>query len=377
MKKAGFRPEVAGAIEAAASLGGSITPPVMGAAAFLVAEFADVPYWDVVIASIAPTALYYLVMFFQIQFESVKQGIGASRGVSKNASSVTRDAFALLKKRGYLLLPVFVIVYLLTEGYSPRYAAVGGIVSLVAVSALRADTRMSVRDLGDGLVTAARTLLVLGSLLVVIGVVVYCVTASGLGQKVSYLMVLYEVPLPGVIISVLAVSLLLGMGVAVTGAYIITAVVAAPLLGSFGVPSLAAHLLILWYAQSATVTPPICLTSFTASAIAESDQLKTAIHACRFAFPLYVIPPLFIYTPLLSREAWWEVLLTFGTCTVGMLAAVACKEGYLVRRTGAIERILLGFSAVSLFTPGFQSGAVGLAVLVFVTIVQKLHPSPK
>ncbi|MBM9606514.1 TRAP transporter fused permease subunit [Desulfopila inferna] len=292
MKRAGFRPHVAGAIEPAASIGGMFLPPIMGAGGFLMAELTGLPYSYIMIISVGPALLYFFSVFCMIHFEAKKLKI----------VGIQDDEFPhwkiVLKNGWYYALPLVIITVLMLMGRSPGYAAFWATISCIAVSWLHRETRMGPVQIWEAIQTGARNTLIIGATVGVIGVIVGVISLTGMGLKFSDLIIaLAGNSLLLAIILIALASLVLGMGVPVTASYLIVAVLAVPALGAFGVAAIVAHQIVYWLSQDSNITPPVCVAAYAGAAIAGSDPWKTGWTAFKFAKMLYVMPLLFAFTP--------------------------------------------------------------------------------
>jgi TRAP transporter 4TM/12TM fusion protein len=297
MKRAGFRPHVAGAIEPSASIGGMFLPPIMGAGGFLMAELTGTPYVYIMMIAVAPALLYFFSVFCMIHFEAKKHGI---KGIDdKDAPHWT----VVLKRQWYFSLPLIIITVLMIMGRSPGYSAFWATLSCIAISWVREETRMGPKEIWEAILTGANNTLMIGATLGVIGIIVGTISLTGIGLKFSDIIISLAGGhlLPAVLLVGIA-SLVLGMGVPVTAAYLITAVLAVPPLTEMGVVLIAAHMIVYWYSQDSNITPPVCVAAFAGAAIAGSDPWKTGWTAFKFAKLLYVMPILFAFTPAILFE---------------------------------------------------------------------------
>ncbi len=298
MKRAGFKPHVAGAIEPSASIGGMFLPPVMGAGGFLMAELTETSYAYIMMIAVFPALLYFFSVFCMIHFEAKKQGL----------AGITDEQFPhwkkVLKKEWYFSLPLVIITILMILGKSPGFAAFWATLSCIAVSWVRKETRMGLAEIWDAIQTGAKNTLIIGATLGVIGIIVGTISLTGIGLKFSDIII--SLANGNLMIALLLVglaSLVLGMGVPVTAAYLITAVLAVPPLYDMGVPILAAHMIVYWFSQDSNITPPVCVAAYAGAAIAGADPWKTGWTSFKFAKLLYVMPILFAFTPSILFEA--------------------------------------------------------------------------
>jgi TRAP transporter 4TM/12TM fusion protein len=297
MKRAGFRPHVAGAIEPSASIGGMFMPPIMGAGGFLMAELTETPYSHIMLIAIFPAILYFYSVFAMIHFEAKKHNI---RGIDDpNMPHWTE----VLKKEWYFSLPLVIITILMVMGYSPGFSAFWATLSCIAVSWVRKDTRMGPKEIWEAIQTGSRNTLIIGATVGVIGVIVGTISLTGIGLKFSDIII--SAAGGNLLLAILLIalaSLVLGMGVPVTAAYLIVAVLAVPPLMEMGVVLIAAHMIVYWFSQDSNITPPVCVAAYAGAAIAGSDPWKTGWTAFKFAKLLYVVPILFAYTPQILFE---------------------------------------------------------------------------
>ncbi len=367
MKKAGFRPHVAGAIEPAASIGGMFMPPVMGAGGFLMAELTGIPYVSIMMMSVFPAFLYFLAVLTMVHFEAKKHGIEGLKEELPKASEI-------LKKEWYMALPLVAMIVLMLQGYSPGFSAFWSTLSCILVSWVRKETRMGVPEIWEAILTGSRNTLIIGATVGVIGIIVGSIALTGIGLKFSDIII--SLAGGNLVIAILLVglaSLVLGMGVPVTAAYLITAVLAVPALGEMGVMIVAAHQIVYWFSQDSNITPPVCVAAYAGAAIAGSDPWKTGWTSFKFAKLLYVMPFLFAYTPEILIKNWdatpaeayplTAVAMAFFSATAGTLAFSALTMGYLVRRTTLPEWLFFAVATVLCYIPGGVTDLTGIAMV--------------
>ena len=368
MKKTGYKPHVAAGVEAAASSGGQMLPPVMGAGAFLLATFTEMPYVDLIKIAAVPAVLYFFSVGFMVHFIAGREGL---KGLPKDRLPKLKN---VLLKQGYLLLPVVVILVLLILRYSPQKAAFGAIISSIALSYVRKETRLSPRKLLDTLILAARNSLVVGATAGTVGIIVGITLMAGIGIKFSALILGFSQGLlPLTIVLTAVASYIMGMGLTVTASYVVVSVLAVPALVELAVPLVAAHLIVFWYVETGQVTPPVALAAFAASGIARCDPNKTGFAAVRLASPLLITPVLFVYTPLLLDGPLPAIIETIISVAIGFVAYAGMMQGFWLRRAAALERLLLGLAAVCLFIPRIYTDLAGLAILAGVTALNRKH----
>ncbi len=374
MKSLGYKPEFAAAVEAAASTGGQIMPPVMGAAAFLMAEFIGIPYMDIAKAAAIPALLYFTGIWIMVHFEAKKLGM---KGLSKDQLPKLSK---VLKERGYLFLPLVGIIYFLVEGATPIKAALYGLGLAVAASFIRKDTRLSFKDFLEALETGARNALGVSVACACAGIIVGTITLTGLGLKLGNgLIGLSGGNLVLTLVFTMISSLILGMGAPTTANYIITSTIAAPAIVMLGVPVLAAHMFTFYFGIIADITPPVALAAFAGSAIAKSDPLKTGIQASKLAIAAFIIPYVFVFNPalLLINTTPLQVIQIVITSVLGMVGIGAAMEGYFITNANKFERIAFLIGGLMLVDPGAVTDVIGLVIMGLMFVYQKRKAAKK
>jgi TRAP transporter 4TM/12TM fusion protein len=358
MKRTGFSAKFAGGVEAAASTGGQLMPPIMGAGAFIMSQWTQIPYLHIVAVSFVPAIMYFVSVAFFVHLRAHK------RGLQPVPESDIPKAREVLREGWNFFIPVAVLVGLLMLNFTPTFAACGGIVSIVAASWLNPRTRMTPRDVLMALALGGMNMVTTGVILLCSGIVVGVVLMVGMGIKFSMLIsALAGSSLLLCIVLVALASLVLGMGLPVTASYIVLAVLAAPAMTMLGSSLLAAHMLIFWYSQDANVTPPVCLAAYSAAGIAGSGPLETGLESWKLAKGLYIIPLLFCYTPLLFEGSWWEVAETALFATAGLYSFAVFFEGWCRSPLTWPLRIAFAGAAGLLLWPGMGLHAMGAALL--------------
>lgn len=366
MKRTGFPAHFAGGVEAAASTGGQLMPPIMGAGAFIMSQWTQISYLKIIALATLPALMYFTSVLFFVHLRARKLGLKA---VDDDDIPKLGE---VLKEGWHFLLPIGLLITLLIVGFTPTYAASIATVSVVAASWLRKETRMGFADIADALYLGAKNMVSTGAILLCSGIVIGIVLMTGMGITFSSLII--EISGGNLFISIILValaSLILGMGLPVTASYIVLAVLVAPALQLMGVSLIAAHMLIFWYSQDANVTPPVCLAAYSAAGIAGSPPLKTGMEAWKLAKGLYLIPLLFIYTPILFEGTVLQVAAAAASGTLGLLAFAILSEGYFFRL--ASWPIRLGFGAVTflMFWPSTITNGAGLMLFVGLSLIQK------
>jgi TRAP transporter 4TM/12TM fusion protein len=358
MKRAGFRPFFAGAIEAAASTGGQLMPPVMGAGAFILATWTNIPYLEVAAAAVIPAILYYAALIAAIHFRAGRMGIEpAGTGDVEKVSD-----------RLHLLLPLAAIVILLGMGRSPMRAAFWGVTSAFVMAYLRPATRPSLPEIRTVMERAGRGAVQVAAACAAAGIVVGVASLTGIGLRMSELIIQVS---GGNLLSALMLtalgSIVLGMGLPTTAAYVVLAALGAPALVQLGVPLLAAHLFIFYFGCISNVTPPVSLAAFAAAGISGAPPLKTAMTAAVLAGAGFVVPFMFVYgPPLLLVGTIPEITLAFVSAIVGVTALAAAGMGFARRPIAWWERVILFFAALALVLPGLATDGAGLVGVVVV-----------
>lgn len=381
MKRSGYRPEFAAAVEAASSTGGQITPPIMGSAAFLMIEFTGMEYSEIMKAAVIPALLFFVGQFIVVHFESKRVGI---MGVPRSRlASVTY----LLSRQGYLLLPIVVIIVILSIGQSAMRAALMGIATAIFMNLAaliiayilgkqdKLEYKLSIPKVFEILIESARVALPVIAACAAAGIIVGVITLTGLGLRISggILDLANNMLLLTMFFTMIA-SIVLGMGLPTTANYVITATMAAPALLAFdNVPVIAAHLFVFYFGIVADITPPVALAAYAGSGLAQSNPMQTAIQAVRIAVGAFLVPYMFVLSPeLLMVDAHWGTfILALGSAVLGMFSLGTAVVGYIDRRLSWVERFLLVSSGLGLLHVGLISDVTGLAVFGGIYIYQK------
>lgn len=367
MKSLGYKPEFAGAVEASASTGGQLMPPIMGAAAFLIAEAIGVPYGQVAKAAILPALLYFTSIWIMVDLEAKKLGL---KGLPREQLPKVGPLFL---EKGHLLLPLVVIITLLVMDYTPTFAAMGGIVSTVIVPYLRKSTRIHPSVIATALVNGARNIIGVACACSVAGIIVGVVTLTGLGLKVGEGLVgLAGNNMLIALFFTMITSLILGMGVPTTANYLITSTIAAPIVMKLGVPAIAAHLFAFYFGILADITPPVALAAYAGSAIAKSNPFMTGVTATKLVLPAFLIPYVMVYNPalILVDTNGLQVIQIIVTSLIGLFGINACTAGYLMGPMKLWLRILAITGGVMLIDPSLLTDLVGVAMVGFVFFFQ-------
>ncbi|PIC94595.1 C4-dicarboxylate ABC transporter permease [Sporosarcina sp. P26b] len=372
MKKIGLKPQFAAAVEAAASTGGMIMPPIMGAAAFIMAGFLGISYTTIIIAAIFPSILYYAALIFAIDIEAKKQGL---KGLSKDSLPIIKE---VIKERGLLILPILIVIGTLLVGKTPLFAGFAGIVSVIIASWLTKDksTRVTPKKAFEALVDGARGTIQVGIACASIGIIIAVVTMTGLGSTFAYnILELANGSLAIILILVMVTCIILSLGLPSTALYIIVAVTAAPALIQAGVNPLAAHFFVFWFGALSNVTPPVALAAYTAAGIAGADAMKTSWTALKLALPGFIVPFMIVYNPILilqtepgTKNLWLVVTLACITALIGIFALAVSINNYFSMKLNIIERIGITISALLLIKPGLLTDGTGISILVILLL---------
>jgi TRAP transporter 4TM/12TM fusion protein len=373
MKKIGYRPHVAAAVEAAASTGGQLMPPIMGAGAFLMAEFTQTPYLEIVKIAFIPAVLYFFSVILFVHFEAQKEGIwGLPKEQLPSMAQTLREGI-------HFIIPVAILITVLVMNYSPMMAGFISILAVYATALIRKRSRISLGTLIKTLEQGARNAIMVAVACAAAGIIVGIVNLTGTGLRFSSLVVSlsHGIPLLALILVALT-SLLLGMGLPVTASYIVLIILAGPGLTDLGIPLLTAHMIVFWYSQDANVTPPVALESFAASGIAGSSPMKTAFTSWKLAKGLYIIPIIMAYHPLLLNGPTFEVIKTVILSVFSIIAFVACMERYFLTPMNWPETILQAATALLLIWADPLHNYIGLvlflALVVYQIVKKKKHP---
>jgi TRAP transporter 4TM/12TM fusion protein len=366
MKRAGFPPHIAGAVEAAASTGAAIMPPVMGAGAFVMSEMTGIPYVEIIKVAAIPGILFFLSVGVMIYFESKKLGL---RGLPPEDLPHSREVWA----RGwYLLMPIVVLIGTLVAGYSPQLAALYGMISTIVVSWFRKETRMGLPQIWQALVDTGKNSLFVAALTGSVGILIGVLSLTGIVIRFPYLLV--DLAGQSILLTIALIAcatFVLGLPLPITATYLVVAVVCVPALLKLGVPMLPAHLLIFWLSLDSNITPPVAMGPFAAAAIAQADPMKTGWACFRFAKIIYVMPVLFAYTHILLTGTTLQNIAAIASATLGTVLFSIVSTAYFHVRTSLVEWLLLAAATVLAFVPSFLTGAAAIAVFVGVYLWQR------
>lgn len=393
MKRMGYPGHLAGGVEAASSAGGQITPPIMGAAAFIMAEFLEVSYTTIVLAAAIPAAMHYIGVLCIVHFQAKRLGL-------KGLPSEEIPKLLKVLKRGWpTAIPLFVLVYVLFSGFSPNMAAFWGITSALVVGFVNPMHRLSVRDVLEGCALGVKYALAVGAVCAAIGIVVGVVNSTGLGFRLGFMVTtgaigisesilpliswipLVNIALPDMtlfvsLVLIAVTCIMMGAGLPTTALYIMLATVAQPALADLGVPPLASHLFVLYYGVISEITPPVCASAYAAAGIAGADPFKTGVAAFSFGIAKLMVPMVFVYSPAMlivldDYFTWSAFFETTLTCALGIVMMATAVSAYMIAPMPRSLRFLMAFAAVLMVAPGLKSDFYAL-VLALPVLVQQV-----
>ena len=384
MKKTGYKPEFAGAVEAAASTGGQIMPPIMGAAAFLMAEYMDLPYAEVAVKAILPAVLYFSGIFIAVHLEAKKLGL-------KGIARADLSKWSFLLKNFYLILPLVLLVWLVSSG--AKTMAFSAALSILAAfiigfihqlveknkemsfgKALGETVKASIISAIDALMAGAKGAITVAVACAMAGMIAGCITVTGLASILinAIVSVAGNATIIGLVLTMLC-CIVLGMGVPTTANYCIMASTCAPILVQLGFPVVAAHFFVFYFGIVADITPPVALAAYAGSAIAKSNPMKTGINATKLAIAAFIVPYIFAYNSemlFVGVNGWYDVLLIAFTALLGLFGVASALNGYLFRKIPMVLRLLLVAGGLGMMVPGLISDAVGLVAVGGVVLFQ-------
>ncbi len=357
MKKLGYKPVFAGGVEAAASTGGSILPPIMGTAAFLMAEYAGIPYGQIVIAAIFPAILYYLGVYLQVHFRSKKLNMAPLEQVPQ--------FWGVMKEGWIYLFPLVFLVVGIMQGYTTSYVVVATLGLIVVLSWFLPGRRIGIRQLILSFEETIVKMVPVTMACAAAGMLIDEIMLTGLASKLGTL--IFDFTFGNVFLSLLATAILciiFGMGMPVSSAYILTAVLAAPVLIQLGLPVLSAHLFIVYFSCLSAITPPVAVAAFAASSIAHADPIKIGLNACKLAFIGFILPFMFVFeTGLLLQGNIGEILWAIPTAVVGVIAMSAAVEGWFGLSLSRLQRIILMLGGLGMLYPGLGTDILGIVII--------------
>ncbi|MDR2123816.1 MAG: TRAP transporter permease [Desulfovibrio sp.] len=370
MKSVGYRPHFAGAVEAVASTGGQIMPPVMGAGAFIMAQFLGESYTVVAVAAVVPALLYYTAVMVQVHFEARRLGL---KGIAREHLPSVRY---LLRTRGFLLLPLAAIVYFLLTGYTPLMAAFYGIITCIALSWLNRETRLTPRKLAEAFESGARSALSVACACACVGLIVGTGTLTGLALRIANGIITLSggMLLPTLLLTMFA-CILLGTGLPTTANFIVTSAMAAPALLQLGVPPIAAYMFVFYFGIAADITPPVALAAYAGAGIAGADPMRTGVTAFKLALAGLLVPYIYVFNPILLfvDATPLPMLQAVVTALIGVFLLAMCSIGFYRTTLPLRLRAAALIGALGLLDPGTATDILGLVILVVIHVTQTLR----
>ena len=367
MKRTGYKPEFAAAAEASASTGGQIMPPIMGAAAFLMAANLGMPYSQIIVCAILPAVLYFAGVFISVHLEAKKEGL---RGLSREELPKIKP----LLKKIYLLLPLVLLIYLVSSNtFTIQYSAAISIVAVILVSLFNKENRITPKRIFESLASGAQNMITVAVACGVAGIVAGTITMTGLANQI--LTAIVAIAGNQIIIALFLTMLcciVLGMGVPTTANYCIMAATCAPILMRMGVPALAAHFFVFYFGIVADLTPPVALAAYAGAAIAQANPMKTAVTSTKLAVGAFIVPYVFAMNPkmLFIDATFLDVILISVTAFIGIFAISAALEGWLLKHMSWYERIISAVGGLMLIIPGIGTDLIGVGLVAIVVLFQ-------
>jgi TRAP transporter 4TM/12TM fusion protein len=371
MKKVGYKPQTAASVEAAASTGGQILPPIMGAGAFIMAEITGIPYTEIVIAAIIPAILYFLSVYFMVDKEALKNGM---KGLPRSEL----PEFRKLARQVFLFIPIIILIAALFMGYSVIRAGTLAMGAAAVVSWLTPQ-KMLWREILYALEIAARMSLQLVAVCAAAGIIVGVIALTGIGVRFSSLLLGFaEGSQFLALVFAMLVAIILGMGMPTTAAYAVAAAVIAPGLIQMGIAPLTAHFFIFYYAVISAITPPVALAAYAGAAIAQSDPMRTSVESFKFGLAAFVVPFMFFYsTEMLMQGEWLDIIHVFLTALFGIYLMTSAIQGWMFGPLGPVLRVFTLAGALGMIAGGWTSDLIGLAVAGIVLAIQKGVLTPR
>ncbi|WP_164215848.1 TRAP transporter permease [Virgibacillus sp. YIM 98842] len=368
MKKTGYRPMFAAATEATASAGGQLLPPIMGAGAFLMAEITGIPYSEIIIAAMIPAILYFVSVYFMVDFQAIKSGmVGLSRDQLPNLKK--------LLKKFYLFAPVILLIYLLVSGFSVIFAGTAGIVACFVLSLFSKETRMGLRKVLEALELGMKNAVQLIAIVATAGIIVGVIALTGIGQRFSsMLLTIADNNLIIALLFAMVISIILGMGMPTTAAYAVAASVIAPGLVNLGIDPIIAHMFVFYYAVISAITPPVALAAFAAAGISGTDPMKTSFQAFKIGLAAFIVPFMFFFSPELLLESGTKggIVIAVITALIGVYILSAAVQAWFFGKPASwYSRIMLLIAAIMFMLSGIPTDIIGLVLVASVVVIQK------
>ena len=369
MKKTGYKPEFAGAVEAAASTGGQIMPPIMGAAAFLMAEYMDIPYMQVAVKAILPAVLYFAGIFIAVHLEAKKLGL---KGIARE----DLPKWGTLLRKCYLLIPLILLVWMVSTGArTMQFSAAVSIAAAILVGFINKDERLTPKKILEALEAGAKGAITVAVACAMAGIIAGCITVTGLASTLINAIVTLsgDTLILGLVLTMIC-CIVLGMGVPTTANYCIMASTCAPILIELGVPLVAAHFFVFYFGIVADITPPVALAAYAGSAIAKSNPMKTGVTATKLAIAAFIVPYIFAYNSqmlFVGVEHWWTVVQIAISALLGIFSIAAALNGFLYRKIPVVLRLCLAAGGICMMIPGTVSDVIGLVLVVATILYQR------
>lgn len=365
MKKEGFKPEYAAAVEAVSSAGGTLTPPVLGAAVFIMMEILQVPYNTIVKATILPAIIYYMSTLFMVYFTARKQNIKGNNN-SFNAKEI-------LKKNWTVFIPIITLFVFILSGVPLIHTALISTSLMIIMALLNKKMNIPKKELVLGIGDTGISCLPTAMACVCSGIIIGVLNLTGLSVRLSEIIIsLSSVNIIFALIATMVMLVILGMGLPAVASYIIGASIAAPVLISIGIPDLTAHLFIFYFSCLSSITPPVALNAYLAAGIASANPIKTAFIGCMLCLPVFAVPYMFVFQPaLMLQGSIMSCILIAVSCILGTLCISIGIVGFIKTRVKIIERILFLISGILLFDTGFVTDAIAIIIVAGIFIIRK------
>lgn len=367
MKRTGYKPHFAAAVEAVAGTGGVLAPPVMGAASFVMASFLGIEYRVIILAALIPAILYFLMCFMSVHFEAKKLGL---KGLPKEEIPRIKDT---MKESGHLLIPVAILVVMIVLGMTPLFAAIFSILATVVVSWFKKETRMGLKVIGEALEEGARNVLIVSAACMIVGIVVGTISLTSLGLVIgNNILSLSGNSILLATIFTMLLTILLGTGVPVTASYIIAATISAPILAEMGIPLLLSHMFVFYYAALSEITPPVALSAMVTSGIAGANFAKVSLTAVRLGIVGFILPFFFIYNPnlLFVDGSITDSIIAGITGAIGIIALAASLSNWFFTKTNIVQRLLLAIAGLSMIATNFTINIAAVVVILLMLFWQ-------
>ena len=370
MKKTGYKPEFAGAVEAAASTGGQIMPPIMGAAAFLMAEYMNIPYAKVAVKAILPAVLYFTGIFIAVHLEAKKLGL---KGMPKSEMV----SWGELAKRAYLIIPLALLIFLVSSGSrTMQFSAAVSILAAIVVGFLNKEERLTFGKIVEALEAGAKGAITVAVACAMAGMIAGCITVTGLASILinAIVQMAGDATMIGLLLTMIC-CIILGMGVPTTANYCIMASTCAPILVQMDFPLVAAHFFVFYFGIVADITPPVALAAYAGAAIAKANPMKTGINATKLAIAAFIVPYIFAYSPAMlfdNVSSAFEVVQIVVSALIGLFGVAAALNGFVYKKIPMLFRLAMAAGGLCMMIPGTASDVVGLVVVGGIVLIQRM-----